>query len=182
MCQTPETVKAAIRKVIDDKDYPHEELMFTLKDDNNFYCYCCGKMITDMDFKCIATCRYEWERNIEYLVCGIHCTHIDDKVRGKCEDCGVVVDIGYYRDLPRHMKCESCTPVDEPLKTCCYYCGDAIDDIEAAKTIADEKDNINNLVCSYACLGIPDKIKENCGICGGLFFNNSDVCAYCAEY
>jgi hypothetical protein len=169
------------RKAIDDKDYPHGEMFFTLKDDDNFYCYCCDKMITDMDFKCIATCSYEWERNIEYLVCGIHCTHIDDTVRGMCEDCGVVVDIGYYRDLPKRIKCAE-HAVDEPLKTCCYYCGDAIDDIEAAKTILDETDNINNLVCSYACLGIPDEMKNTCDICGTLFFEDAGICGGCCTF
>jgi hypothetical protein len=69
------------------------------------------------------------------------------------------------------------------IKTCCYYCGDHIKNIDKAKVIYDDKDNINNLVCSFHCEGIPDEMKDNCGYCGALFLGNDDICngCWCAE-
>jgi hypothetical protein len=70
------------------------------------------------------------------------------------------------------------------LKTCCYYCGDHIKNIDQAKVIHDYKDKINNLVCSFRCDGIPDEMKDNCAYCRTLFFDNrSEICSscWCAE-
>jgi hypothetical protein len=69
------------------------------------------------------------------------------------------------------------------MKTCCYYCGDKIEDIRKAKVIYDHNDDIDNIVCSFRCDGIPDEIKDKCACCGRLFMDCSDVCSscWCAE-
>jgi hypothetical protein len=144
-------------------------------------CYFCKTVINSMDFKTIATGRYECDRGIEYLVCGINCERVPESHKGRCCECDKVVDIGYYRDLPRSMLCETCTHTS---KTCCYYCGDHIENIDTARTICDTDDNIKNLVCSFRCYGIPDEIKDNCAYCGTLFFDpRSEICSgcWCAE-
>jgi hypothetical protein len=153
----------------------------TIQNDNGDYCcYFCDSIINSMDFKTISTGRYEWERGIEYLVCGIKCESMSENLKGRCGECDEVIDIGYYRDLPHEMLCMKCANTS---KTCCYYCCDPIDDIEKAKTITDYTDNIDNLVCSYNCVAIPDEIKDNCGCCGRLFLGTSDICngCWCAE-
>jgi hypothetical protein len=153
----------------------------TMQNDNGDYCcYFCNTIINDMDFKTLSIGRFEWERDIEYLACDINCAKMAEELKGRCSDCNEVVDIGYYRDLPREMLCTTCT---NNHTTCCYYCSIPIDDIEKAKTIDDYTDGIKNLVCSYNCDGIPDEMKDNCACCGKLFFDNSDICAacWCAE-
>ncbi len=157
------------------------DFMTTQNDDGDYCCYFCNNIINDMGFKTLSICRYEWERGIEYLVCGIHCPNMAEQLKGRCGECNVVVDVGYYRDLPREMLCTKCTHTSQ---TCCYYCSDPIADIEKAKTIDDyTDDSIKNLVCSYNCAGIPDEIKDTCAYCGKLFVDNTDICAacWCAE-
>jgi hypothetical protein len=65
------------------------------------------------------------------------------------------------------------------MKTCCYYCPNTINNIDQAEVIIDTTDNINNLVCSFACEGIPDEMKDTCAYCGTLYFGKSDVCDSC---
>lgn len=61
----------------------------------------------------------------------------------------------------------------------CYYCPNTINNIEKAEVIIDTMDNIKNLVCSFACEGIPDEMKDTCAYCGTLHFGKSDVCNSC---
>lgn len=61
----------------------------------------------------------------------------------------------------------------------CYYCPNTINNIEKAEVIIDTTDNIKNLVCSFACEGIPDEMKDTCAYCGTLHFGKSDVCNSC---
>ena len=58
--------------------------------------------------KRIAIGRYEWENDIKYLICGVNCELLGEHLRGRCKTCGVVVDIGFHRDLPREMICDQC--------------------------------------------------------------------------
>jgi hypothetical protein len=86
-----------------------EQNFFGKRNDNgNHCCYLCDAVIRDMDFKYISIGRYEWERNIEYLVCGINCPRVSEDLKGHCSACNAVIDIGNYRDLPREMKCDHC--------------------------------------------------------------------------
>lgn len=172
---TSNEVKQRIAEV--ENDIGRANFMTKMNSTGDYCCYFCDTIIDNMDFRTLSIGRFEWERGIEYLVCGVNCTHMAEDLKGRCADCDEVVDIGYYRDLPREMLCATCTHTS---KTCCYYCGDHIENIETARTIYDSNDNIDNLVCSYNCNGIPHEIKENCTYCGLLFFHpRSDVCSSC---
>jgi hypothetical protein len=103
---TIEDIKQEIEAYIEEVG---QQNFFSKRNDNgNHCCYLCDALIGDMDFKCISIGRYEWERGIEFLVCGINCPYVSDDLKCRCSWCGDVVDIGYYRDFPREMKCEYC--------------------------------------------------------------------------
>jgi hypothetical protein len=102
---TFEDIKAEIEQYKVEMDIQ----LFGEKNNNgNYCCYFCEEVIRDMEFKCVAIGKYEWDRGIEYLACGIACPNVSEDLKGRCAGCGVVVDIGYYRDLPREMRCCDC--------------------------------------------------------------------------
>jgi hypothetical protein len=114
----------------------------------DYCCYLCDHVIDDLDFKTISFGRYELDNGISYLVCGVHCERLPEMYKSRCGQCTAVIDVGFR---PREGICNECVNV---TKTCCYYCGAGIDDIDHAHTIVDAKDNVKNLVCSVNCSGI----------------------------
>ena len=89
-------------------DRIHKERIHSGRNENGKRCcYLCEEPAF-RGGKRIAIGRYEWEHDIKYLICGVNCERLGEHLRGRCKTCGVVVDIGFYRDLPREMTCANC--------------------------------------------------------------------------
>ena len=93
-----------------------ERNLFRSENNNGHYCcYLCDEVIRDMDFRFIAIGHFEWENGIDSLVCGIKCQRVCEELKGRCDRCHIVIDIGYYRDFPLLMRCDNCIAFQQDL-------------------------------------------------------------------